>query len=130
VTPDDVWTDAGLACAARDYRRHRDEDEQRFAVSEMPMEGVLFLALIGTPGADVEMDTPVILALRALRATVDGWKRAPAGSAAGAFVSFADLDLLGHRIGATLEIARRGGLHAPPPIEKPAPRAAAPIAPR
>ena len=80
------------------------------ALSVLPMAGVLFLALIGTPGESAEVDTPLVLVLRAIRQTIDDWSHARRGIMGFAEVPYAALDLLGHRVGAAIEIARRSGL--------------------
>ncbi len=79
------------------------------AVAALSMTGVLFLAIVGTPGERAEVDSPLVLVLRAIRETLDDWSRARSGSTRCAEVPFAALDLLGHRVGAAIEIARRSG---------------------
>jgi len=79
-------------------------------LTDLSMVGLLFLAVVGTPGERAEMDSPLVLVLRAIRETIDDWSRARSGSTRFAEVPFAALDLLGHRVGAAIEIARRSGL--------------------
>jgi hypothetical protein len=100
---------AGLASAVRDLTRARDDGEEAAVLQDMPIAGVLFLALMGTPGERAEIEPPLVLALRALRATAHGWAHSPGESTAYADVSLADLDLFARRLDATIEIARRSG---------------------
>jgi hypothetical protein len=98
---------AQLGAAVSEIVRARDDGGEQDALHAMPIAGVLFLALMGTPDEQAEIDGPLVLALRAIRATVEGWARARGGSTVFASVPFADLDLLARRIDATIEIARR-----------------------
>lgn len=102
-----------LDAAVDDIVHARADAEEETALQEMPLTGVLFLALMGTPGERAEIDPPLVLALRAVRATVDDWAHQRGTSTRFADVSFADLDLLTRRLDATIEIARRGALLAP-----------------
>jgi hypothetical protein len=78
------------------------------ALEGMPLVGVLFLAITGTPGEEAEIDTPLVMVLRAIRETITGWSCAPSGSTRFASVPLTDLDRLGWRLAAAIEIARRG----------------------
>jgi hypothetical protein len=71
----------------------------------------------GSPGARAEIEPPLVLLLRALRATVTGWARVSRQSTMFASVPLADLDLLARRIDAAIEIARRGAID-PQPSER------------
>ncbi len=107
---DDAGEVAGLAVAVQDMARAQDDGdaEAEATLQGMPLSAVLFFAIMGTPGERTEIDPPHRLALRAIRATVDGWARSRGGSTVLAAVPFADLDLLARRVDATIEIARGG----------------------
>jgi hypothetical protein len=97
---------ASLARAVRDILRS-DPHEMAGVLGEMSLLGVLFLAMIGTPGERAEVDSPLVLVLSAIRDTIDGWARTPSSSTTFAYVPFGELDRLGHRVGAAIEIAHR-----------------------
>ena len=101
-----------LADAVRDVIDTRGDAVE--ALEDMPMAGVLFLAITGTPGEEAEVDTPLVMVLRAIRETLTGWSRAPSDSTLFAAVPLTDLDRLGWRLAAAIEIARRGQLPAAP----------------
>lgn len=103
-----------LADAALDIARAHTDDEEGNALESMPLAGVLFLAMIGSPGERAEIDPPLVLALRAIRVTVRAWAHASSRSTIFAGVSFGALDLLSRRIDATIEIARRGRAEGEP----------------
>jgi hypothetical protein len=98
---------AVLAQAVDDVKGVNPEDRDD-VLAAMPIAGVLFLAMIGTPGERAEVDPPLVLALRAVRETLDGWARTPSPSTAFASVPFGELDRLACGVGAAIEIARRG----------------------
>ena len=99
-----------LAAAVRSMIGARNDGEADAILREMPLAGVFFFALMGPPGERAEINPPLILTLRAIRATVHGWACARSGSTLYAAVPFADLDLLACRVDATIEIARRGAV--------------------
>jgi hypothetical protein len=107
---DDAREVAALAAAVQDMARAQNQGEAEAALQGMPLSAVLFFALMGTPGERAEIDPPFVLALRAVRATLDGWAHARGESAMFAAVPFADLDLLARRVDATIELARRGAV--------------------
>jgi hypothetical protein len=86
---------------------HHKRDEARGMLSELPLVGALFLAVVGTPGEYAEVDSPLVLLLSAIRDTIDGWARTPSPSTALAYVPIGELDRLAHRIGAAIIIAQR-----------------------
>src|SRR5262249_9440745 len=98
-----------LSTAVRDLYNARRDREEELVLQSMPIAGVLFLALRGSPGDRAELDPPLVLALQAVRATVDGWTHARRGSSRFGFIPFTEIDLLARRIDATIEIARRSG---------------------
>jgi hypothetical protein len=99
---------AALGAAVHDVLHAVSHDYEEDALHEMPLAGVLFLALAGSPGERAEIEPPLVLVLRALRATVTGWARMPRESTLFASIPLPDLDLFGRRIDAAIEIALRG----------------------
>ena len=98
----------GIRTLARaiDATKGRPADEARDALADLPLAGVLFLAVIGTPGERADVDSPLVLVLDAIRDTIDGWARMPSTSTAYAHVPFGELDRLSNRIGAAIVIAK------------------------
>jgi hypothetical protein len=92
---------------AIDAAKCRPADEARDLLAELPLAGVLFLAMVGTPGERSDIDSPLVLVLDAIRDTIDGWARVPSPSTAYASVPFSELDRLSYRLGAAIVIARR-----------------------
>jgi hypothetical protein len=101
----------GLRALVRaiDATKGRPADEARDDVAALPLAGVLFLAMIGTPGERADVDSPLVLVLDAIRDTIEGWARTPSTSTAYAHVPVGELDRLSHRVGAAIVIARRMG---------------------
>jgi hypothetical protein len=99
---------AGIRTAMLDVADAHREDERADVLEGLPLAGVLFLALAGSPGERVAIDPPILFALRALRETVIGWASVRGGSTVLASVPLTELDRLACRIEATIEIARRG----------------------
>jgi hypothetical protein len=99
----------GLRALSRaiDATKGRPADEARDEIAALPLAGVLFLAMIGTPSERAEVDSPLVLVLDAIRDTIEGWARVPSLSTAYAYVPFGELNRLAHRVGAAAEIARR-----------------------
>lgn len=88
--------------------------DRRWAVEEMDLVGLLFLAMVGSRGERAEVDPPLVQALASLRETVEGWIGAPSGRIDRASIAGADLDLFVRRLDATIEIARRAGMQGAP----------------
>ncbi len=62
----------GALSRAIDAIKGRPADEARDALANLPLTGVLFLAMIGTPGERANVDSPLVLVLDAIRDTIDG----------------------------------------------------------
>ena len=116
--PEDV---AALADAMTEIVNCRDERARRDALETMPMAGVLFMAVTGTPCERWETDSPLVVVLSAIRNTLDGWAAAPSDSTRFAFVPIGDLDRLTHRMSAAIELARRAQMEATPRSSEPPP---------
>jgi hypothetical protein len=97
-----------LVRAVHDILRSDPHEVAEFFAG-MPLMGVLFLAMIRTAAERAAMDSPLALVLSAIRDTIDGWARTPSPSTTLADIPFAELDRLGHRVSAAIEIARRSG---------------------
>jgi len=111
---DDARGVATLGTAALDFACAHTDSDRDDALQEMPLAGVLFLALTGSRGERAEVDPPLLQALCALRDTADGWLDAPSNRTDRASISRADLDLFVRHVEATIEIARRGGMGGAP----------------
>lgn len=105
---------AALGTAVHDLLHATSHGYEEDVLHDMPLAGVLFLALAGSPGERAEIEPPLVLVLRAIRATVGGWARVPSRSTVLAAVPLADLDLLARRVDAAIEIALRSAAEPRP----------------
>ncbi len=104
-----------LADAMAEITESRDADACRYALETMSIAGVLFMAIAGNPGERWVVDPPLVVVLRAVRDTLDGWASAASTRTGLASVPIGDLHGLSDRMDAAIEIARRSLEEATPP---------------